>query len=90
MNRRDVAVADSNNMPIVQERTDQVICARNQTASDGNVVCARPETDGQGGNIMHNAMAYVTARCVSRALNTVKVVDQADNPSVFMVMCALP
>ena len=90
MNRRDVAVADDNNMPVVQERTDQVICAHNQTAPDGYVVCARPETDGQGGNIMHNAMAYVTARCVSRALNTVKVVDQADSPSVFMVMCALP
>ena len=90
MNRRDVAVADDTNMPVVQERTDQVICAHNQTASDENAVCARPETDGQGGNIMHNAMAYVTARCVSRALNTVKVVDQADSPSVFMVICALP
>ena len=89
MNRRDVAVADDNNMPVVQERTDQIICARNQTAPEGNVVCARPETDGQGGNIMHNAMAYVTARCVSRALNTVKVVDQADSSSVLMLMCAL-
>ena len=76
--------------PAILSTGGGAICARNQTASDGNVVCARPETDGQGGNIMHNAMAYVTARCVSRALNTVKVVDQADSPSVFMVMCALP
>ena len=86
MNRCDVAVADNDNMSVVQERADQVVCARNQTASDGNVVGACPETDGQGGNIMHNAMAYVTARCVSRALSTLKVVDQADSPSVLTVI----
>ena len=57
-----------------------------QVTSNGNVVGARPETHGQGRNIVHNAMAYVTARCVSRALSTAVVAVFAESVSVFTVI----
>ena len=77
-------------MPVAKMSGDELIGSRDQVTADENVVGARPKTDGQGGNILHNDMAYVTARCVSRALSTAAVAVRAESLSVFTVIWALP